>query len=71
MLNFWLSFKFAERKSPKIKGDEPSKSGFEGGVKIKNFQAVYPFKGYVIESVNCQSVGIQVNLRWDRRRELR
>ena len=40
-------------------------------MKIKNFQAVYPFKGYVIESVNCQGIGIQINLRWDLRRELR
>jgi len=40
-------------------------------VKIKNFQAVYPFEGYVIESVNCQTVGIQINLRWDQRRTLR
>jgi len=36
-------------------------------VKIKNFQALYPFKGYVIESVNCESIGMQINLRWDRR----
>ena len=40
-------------------------------MKTKNFQAVYPFKGYVIESVNCQSIGIQINLRWDQRRTLR
>lgn len=39
-------------------------------MKIKNFQAVYPFEGYVIESVNCQRVGLQINLRWDARRKL-
>jgi len=32
---------------------------------------VYPFEGYVIDTVNCQSTGLQINLRWDRRRKLR
>lgn len=36
-------------------------------MKIKNFQALYPFKGYVIESVNCGTVGMQIDLRRDRR----
>lgn len=40
-------------------------------MKIKNFNAVYPFEGYVIKTVNCQAIGIQVNLAWDRRRTLR
>ena len=40
-------------------------------MKTKNFQAVYPFEGYVIDSVNCASVCIQINLRWDQRRTLR
>ncbi len=40
-------------------------------MKIKNFQAMYPFEGYVIESVNCHSVGIQIKLRRDARRALR
>lgn len=31
---------------------------------------MYPFEGYVIESVNCQQVGLQINLRWDARRKL-
>lgn len=34
-------------------------------MKIKSFQALYPFEGYVIESVNCPGVGIQFILRWD------
>ena len=40
-------------------------------MKIKNFKAVYPFEGYVIDRVNCSGVCIQINLRWDRRRTLR
>jgi transposase len=36
-------------------------------VKIKNFQALYPFEGYVIESVNCEAIGMQINLRRDLR----
>ena len=40
-------------------------------MQIKNFQAVYPFEGYVMESVNCHPLGIQINLRRDRRRALR
>lgn len=32
---------------------------------------MYPFKGYVIESVNCQPVGLQIKLQWDKRRVLR
>jgi len=32
---------------------------------------VYPFRGYVIESVNCQPVGLQIKLQWDRRYTLR
>jgi transposase len=40
-------------------------------VKIKNFKAVYPFEGYVTESVNCTGMGLQINLQWDRRRLLR
>lgn len=32
---------------------------------------MYPFKGYVIESVNCQATGLQINLQWDKRRTLR
>jgi len=40
-------------------------------VKIKNFKAVYPFEGYVIESVNCEPVGLQIKLQWDKRRALR
>lgn len=36
-------------------------------MKIKNFQALYPFEGYVIESVNCGSAVMQINLRRDRR----
>jgi transposase len=32
---------------------------------------VYPFEGYVIDTVNCQAVGLQINLSWDRRRILR
>lgn len=31
---------------------------------------MYPFEGYVIERVNCQQVGLQINLRWDARRKL-
>ena len=38
---------------------------------IKNFQAVYPFKGYVTETVNCTRIGIQINLRRDRRCRLK
>lgn len=44
---------------------------FRRCVKIKNFQAVYPFKGYVIESVSCEPVGLQINLRRDERFALR
>lgn len=40
-------------------------------MKIKNFQAVYPFEGYVTESVNCESAAMQIKLEWDRRRCLR
>lgn len=40
-------------------------------MKIRNFQAVYPFSGYVIESVSCQPIGMQINLRWDERRTLK
>ena len=40
-------------------------------MKIKNFQAVYPFEGYVIDSVNCHSVGMQIKLRRDGRCSLR
>lgn len=32
---------------------------------------MYPFKGYVIQSVSCQPVGLQINLQWDKRRILR
>lgn len=39
-------------------------------MKIKNFDAVYSFEGYVIEAVTCESVGIQIDLRWDNRRRL-
>ena len=41
------------------------------GVIIKNFQAVYPFKGYVTETVNCTGIGIKINLRRDRRCRLK
>ena len=40
-------------------------------MKIKNFQAVYPFEGYVIDSVNCHAVGMQIKLRRDGRCPLR
>ena len=40
-------------------------------MKIKNFQAVYPFEGYVTQSVNCESAAMQIELEWDRRRCLR
>lgn len=40
-------------------------------MKIKNFQAVYSFKGYVIESVNCASIALQINLQRDQRFSLR
>jgi len=40
-------------------------------VKIKDFRAVYPFEGYVTESVNCESAAMQIKLEWDRRRCLR
>jgi transposase len=40
-------------------------------VKIQNFQTVYPFKGYVIQSVRCASDGLQIQLRRDRRFGLR
>lgn len=40
-------------------------------MKIKNFQAVYPFEGYVTERVNCESAEMQIKLEWDRRRCLR
>jgi len=43
----------------------------KGGVKIKNFQAVYPFKSYVIDTVDCHPVGIQIKLRRDGRCSLR
>jgi transposase len=32
---------------------------------------VYPFSGYVIESISCQPIGMQINLRWDERRTLK
>ena len=40
-------------------------------MKIKNFQAVYPFKSYVIDTVDCHPVGIQIKLRRDGRCSLR
>lgn len=40
-------------------------------MKIKDFRAVYPFEGYVTESVNCESAAMQIKLEWDRRRCLR
>jgi len=43
----------------------------KGGVNIKNFQAVYPFKSYVIDTVDCHPVGIQIKLRRDKRCPLR
>ena len=39
-------------------------------MKIQNFDAVYSFEGYVIERVTCETVGIQIDLRWDKRRRL-
>ena len=38
-------------------------------MKIKNFEAVYPFRGYVTEKVTCTGIGIQIDLRWDARRK--
>lgn len=32
---------------------------------------MYPFEGYVTESVNCESAAMQIKLEWDRRRCLR
>ena len=49
----------------------PRRAAWVLGVKIKNIHAVYPFEGYVIQSVTCQPVGIQIKLRRDRRRALR
>lgn len=40
-------------------------------MKIKDFRAVYPFEGYVTQSVNCESAAMQIKLEWDRRRCLR
>lgn len=37
-------------------------------MKILNFQAVYPFEGYVIKRVSHQAVGTQIDLRIDGRR---
>ncbi len=37
---------------------------------MQNFKAVYPFGGYVIEIVKCQAIGMQIELRWDKRRTL-
>ena len=40
-------------------------------MKIKSFQAVYPFKSYVIDTVDCDPIGIQIKLRCDGRCSLR
>jgi transposase len=50
---------------------QPRRAALKGGVKIKNFQAVYPFESYVIDTVNCHAVGIQIKLRRDGRCSLR
>lgn len=36
-------------------------------MKIRNFQALYSFKGYVVDEFICESVGAQINLRFDER----
>lgn len=36
-------------------------------MKIRNFQALYSFKGYVVDELICENVGAQINLRFDQR----
>ena len=36
-------------------------------MKVRNFQALYRFEGYVVEELICQEVGAQINLRFDER----
>jgi hypothetical protein len=40
-------------------------------VKLNNFNAVYPFKGYVTESVNGTEIGLKIKLQWDKHWTLR
>lgn len=49
----------------------PPKARSEGGVKVLNFNALYAFDGYVIEKVIVEEVGVQIKLRFDRRRKAR
>ena len=46
----------------------PPKARSEGGVKVLNFNALYAFAGYVVEKVVVEEVGVQIKLRFDRRR---
>ena len=46
----------------------PSSRGLATGVlKVRNFQALYRFEGYVVEEFICQEIGAQINLRFDAR----
>lgn len=47
--------------SPSLRGEET------GVLKVRNFQALYQFEGYVVEEFICQEVGAQINLRFDAR----
>jgi hypothetical protein len=40
-------------------------------VYVKNFHAMYPFEGYVIETVSCGPEVIHIGLRRDGRRPLK
>jgi hypothetical protein len=67
LLVLGLSFKFAGGSGAKKGWEEAPMEGSRRCVKLKNFQVLYPFNGYVIESVDCGSVGMQINLGRDRR----
>ena len=45
----------------------PPGKGLDGLMKVRNFQALYKFEGYVVEELICESVGGQINLRFDER----
>ena len=36
-------------------------------MKVRNFQALYQFEGYVAEELICEEIGAQINLRFDER----
>ncbi|MFT6178698.1 MAG: hypothetical protein ACJA1W_001039, partial [Akkermansiaceae bacterium] len=36
-------------------------------MKVRNFQDLYQFEGYVVEELICEEIGAQINLRFDER----